>query len=205
MKTLLIIDVQNDFLPGGSLPVAHGNEILPIIQKLIPKFEHVIATQDWHPPKHISFASVHNKKPGEVIKIGDSDEVLWPDHCIQNTKGAELAKEIDQKKIHKIFYKGTDIKIDSYSAFFDNARKRSTGLDEYLKEKNINELYFCGLATDYCVFYSVLDARSLGYKTYVIEDACQAVNLKEGDEMKAFKKMKEDGAILLQSSDLLQS
>lgn len=168
-----------------------ANEILPLLQKLILKFDHVIATQDWHPPKHISFASVHKKK----LK---SD--LWPDHCIQNTKGARLAKEIDRKRIEKIIYKGSDQKIDSYSAFFDNARARATGLNEYLKERNLQELYVCGLATDYCVCFSVMDALDLGFDVTVIQDACRG--LKEVDARKAFDTMKKEGAKLLQSSDL---
>lgn len=152
---MILIDLQKDFLPGGALAVPKGDEILPVLQKIIPSFDHVLATQDWHPAHHESFT-------------------LWPPHCIQNTDGAKLA--LQDAPIEKIFRKGTDPHIDSYSAFFDNAKKHSTGLAEYLKKHHLKTLYFAGLATDYCVLYSVLDALALGFKVWVILDACRGID-----------------------------
>lgn len=202
MKTLIITDVQHDFLPGGSLGVPGGDEIIPIINRIMSHFEHVFATQDWHPPHHISFASQHNKKAGEVIRAGDIEQILWPVHCVQNTYGAELAKGLKKKRIEAIFHKGTDRKVDSYSTFFDNARLRSTGLAVHLLEKGLKDLYFVGLATDYCILYSVLDAIDLGFNSWVIQDACRAINLHPGDEKKAIEMMRQKGAKIIRSSEI---
>lgn len=203
MKTLIITDVQHDFMPGGALGVAGGNEIVPVINALIPHFDHVFATQDWHPPRHISFASAHKKKPGETIRLGEIEQVLWPDHCIQNTRGADLAKGLHREKIEAIFHKGVDPKVDSYSTFFDNARKRSTGLSDHLRKAHLADLYFVGLATDYCVLYSVLDAVDLGFNTWVIRDACRGINLHPGDEEKAYETMRRKGARVIFSQEIL--
>lgn len=203
MRILIITDVQHDFMPGGALGIAGGNEIIPIINRLIPKFDLVFATQDWHPPHHVSFASTHKQKPGDRIQMGEVEQILWPDHCIQNSWGAEIAEGLHRKKINAVFHKGVDPKVDSYSTFFDNARKRSTGLADYLRKHHLDHLYFVGLATDYCVLYSVLDSLELGFETFVIRDACRAINLLPGDEEKAFQKMEAQGAKILFSQDIL--
>jgi nicotinamidase/pyrazinamidase len=202
MKTLIITDVQHDFMPGGALAVRGGNEIIPIINHLIPKFDLVFATQDWHPPHHISFASAHKKKVGDVIQIGGVEQILWPDHCVQNSHGADFAPGLHRQHIEAVFHKGTDPKVDSYSTFFDNARKRSTGLADHLRKRKLKELYFVGLATDYCILYSVLDALDLGFNAWVIRDACRAINLKPGDEEQALEKMKSKGAKIILSSEI---
>jgi nicotinamidase/pyrazinamidase len=204
MKTLIITDVQHDFMPGGALGVPGGGEIVPIINALIPKFDHVFATQDWHPPHHVSFALTHGKKVGEVIRIGDIEQILWPIHCVQNTHGAELAKGLHRERIEVVFHKGVDPKVDSYSTFFDNGSKRSTGLADRLKKEHLDELYFVGLATDYCVLYSVLDALALGFKAFLIRDACRAINLHPGDEERAIEKMRQKGAKIIISSQLIE-
>lgn len=205
MKTLIITDVQHDFLPGGSLGIPGGEAIIPIINRIMPKFDHVFATQDWHPRHHVSFASVHHKKVGEIIQVGDTAQILWPDHCIQNTHGAELAKGLHKERIEAFFHKGTDPKVDSYSTFFDNSRKRSTGLADHLRKHNLKNLYFVGLATDYCVLYSVLDSLELGFHTWVIRDACRAINLQPHDEERAIDKMRSKGAKIIQSVEIHQS
>ncbi|HSX12075.1 MAG TPA: bifunctional nicotinamidase/pyrazinamidase [Rhabdochlamydiaceae bacterium] len=203
MKALLIVDMQNDFMPGGALPVPHGNALIPIINRLIPHFSHVIATQDWHPKDHVSFASNHpGKKPGDLIEVKGIKQILWPVHCVRNTKGAELVAGLKKESIASIFYKGSDKWVDSYSAFFDNARLRATGLEEYLKTRGINELYIAGVATDYCVLYSVLDALELGFKISVIQNACRGIDLKPHDEERALQKMEENGAVLISSAQL---
>lgn len=204
MKTLLIVDMQNDFMPGGSLPVPHGDEIIPLINQLIPKFDLVLATQDWHPHDHISFAANHpGKKPGELLKLDGMEQILWPVHCVRGTKGAELVGALSKEAIAAIFYKGTDQMIDSYSTFFDNARGKSTGLDEYLETRGIDELHIAGVATDYCVLYSVLDALEIGFKVTVISDACRAINLKPEDEQKALKLMHKKGARIITSKEII--
>ncbi len=202
MRTLIITDVQHDFMPGGALGIAGANAIIPVINRLIPKFDHVLATQDWHPPHHISFASTHRKKVGEVIQVNGIEQILWPDHCVQNTHGADFAQGLHRERIGAIFHKGTDPKVDSYSTFFDNARKRHTGLAAHLQKHNLKDLYFVGLATDYCVLYSVLDALELGFNTWVVRDACRAINLQPADEEQALEKMRKKGAQIIQSSDV---
>ena len=182
-KALILTDLQNDFMPGGALGIAGGDRIIPVINRLIPCFEHVIATLDWHPPHHISFASVKGK---------------WPDHCIQNSWGASLVATLHQERIEAIFRKGVDQEVDSYSVFFDDRRRRSTGLADYLRAHNLQDLYFCGLATDYCVLYSVLDALDLGFSAFVIRDACCAIE----DEQGALEKMKQKGAKIISSSEI---
>lgn len=198
MKTLIITDVQHDFMPGSSLGVPGGNEIVPLINQLIPKFEHIIATLDWHPRHHISFASTHKKKVGETISVAGREQMLWPDHCVQNTRGADFAGGLHKERIEAIFHKGTDPKVDSYSAFFDNARTHHTGLAEHLCKRNLRDLYFVGLATDYCVLYSVLDALELGFHVWVIRDACRAI----GDEARALEQMRQKGAQIIESKAL---
>jgi len=203
MKTLLIVDIQNDFFPGGSLAVEGAHDIIPIINALIPKFDRIFATQDWHPKDHASFAENHEgKAPGDQIEIHGFKQILWPAHCVQNTKGAEFVEGLEMDKIEKFFQKGVDREIDSYSTFFDNERKRSTGLGEFLKEQNLLDIYICGVATDYCVKYSVLDALDLGFNVTVVEDACKAVNLKPLDGENALEEMLSKGAQITISNDI---
>ncbi len=203
MNTLIIVDLQNDFLPDGALAVPHGDEVVPLANELQPHFELVVATQDWHPADHGSFAANHpGKKPGDRIMLNGIEQILWPVHCVQNTPGAEFAASFDTKRIRRVFQKGTDPKIDSYSAFFDNAHRRSTGLGEYLKERSITDIYLVGLALDYCVKYSVLDAQQLGFNAHVIVDACRGIALDPGDLDRALDEMKRSGATLLESRSL---
>lgn len=178
MKALIIIDVQNDFMPSGALPVAEGDQIIPFINQEMHKgYDLVVATQDWHPQNHQSFASNHvGKKPFEVIDLHGIDQVLWPNHCVQNTFGAALHQDLDTRPIAAIFRKGMNPEVDSYSAFFDNNKHNNTGLHGFLKDKNITELTFCGLAGDFCVAYSVNDALSLGYKVHLLDTGIRSIN-----------------------------
>lgn len=203
MKALLIVDLQNDFLPGGALPVEKGDEIVPLVNQLVKlPFDLIIATKDWHPIDHGSFADNQAKKTGEHISLGGVDQILWPRHCVQGTSGAEFALGWESSRVHKVIYKGTEPYIDSYSTFFDNGHLRSTGLESYLREKSVKELYIAGLATDYCVKYSVLDAISLGFHPFVIIDACRGVNLDPQDTKHALEAMRQAGATLVSFKDL---
>ena len=203
-KALIIVDIQNDFLPGGALAVTEGDQIIPIVNELQEKFDLIIATQDWHPEDHGSFAANHeNKIPGELIDLHGLNQVLWPVHCVQGSKGAEFSESLDLTKITTIFPKGTNNKIDSYSGFFDNGKRNDTGLGGFLKSKGVTEVFIVGLATDYCVKYTAIDAADLGFETYVIEDACRGVNLAEGDANKAIEEMKVHGITIIQSTTLL--
>ena len=179
MKTaLLVIDVQNDFCPAGALEVAGGNDIIPYINKEMVKYDCIVLTQDWHPKGHSSFASNHEgKNPLELIKMPYGDQVLWPDHCVQGSKGAEFHPELNIQQANAIIRKGSDPRIDSYSAFFENDRKTPTGLDGYFKSLEIENINLVGLATDFCVNYSAQDAANLGYKVSVLEKMCRAIDL----------------------------
>ena len=200
MNALIIVDLQNDFLPGGALPVPHGDEVIPLANELQQRFALVLATQDWHPPDHGSFAPNHpGKKHGDRIILDGIEQILWPVHCVQDTHGAEFAPSFDTNRIARIFHKGIDPRIDSYSTFFDNAHRRSTGLGEYLNERSVKNVYLLGLALDYCVKYSALDARQLGFNTHVIVDGCRGICLEPGDLDHALDEMKRAGAILLES------
>ncbi len=186
MHALIVVDIQNDFVPGGALAVAGGDEIIPVVNKLQDSFDLVVATQDWHPVDHKSFASNHKgKKPFETIILHGLDQVLWPDHCIQGSVGAELHKDLKLNKVEAIFRKGMDADIDSYSGFYDNGYKKSTGLAGYLRERKVKKLYVCGLAADYCVFYTTKDALKENFDTYVIEDATRAIDVNGFDLAKA--------------------
>jgi nicotinamidase/pyrazinamidase len=186
MKVLILIDIQNDFIPGGSLEVPGGDEIIPVVNQLQEKFDLVVATQDWHPQNHMSFASNHKgKEPFEMIELGGMDQILWPDHCVQNSKGAEFHPGLKTTKTEAIFRKGMDPEIDSYSGFYDNGHKKSTGLAGYLREKGATELYFCGLAADVCVYYSIKDALKEGFSSTLIEDATRALDNEKFTKMKA--------------------
>lgn len=175
---LLVIDVQNDFCPGGRLPVAGGDLIIPVAQAIAPRFEHVILTQDWHPPDHRSFASAHpGKKPYDSIEMPYGAQTLWPDHCVQGTQGADFHSALQLTRAELILRKGFRRDIDSYSAFFENDRTTATGLAGYLRERGLTRVFLCGLAYDFCVGFSALEARRLGFETMVIRDACRAIDL----------------------------
>lgn len=200
-RILIIADVQRDFMPGGALGVSGAHLIIPLINKLLSKFDCVVAVRDWHPAGHVSFASTHGKRVGEVMQVKGVEQILWPDHCIQETRGAEFADGLETERIEALFNKGTDTEVDSYSAFFDNQKQRSTGLENFLRERKIKHLYFVGVATDYCVLHSVLDALELGFQVTVIIDACRAINRRLGDEQRAIDAMKAKGALMIASSD----
>jgi nicotinamidase/pyrazinamidase len=204
MNALLLIDLQNDFLPGGAVPVPHGEAVLPFANQLQGAFKLVAATQDWHPSNHKSFASAHpGRKPGDTTHLKKTPQLLWPTHCVQNTRGAELAPALMLNRVNKVFRKGTDADIDGYSAFFDSGHARATGLHEYLQDKRVTEIYVLGLGTEVCVKATALDALALGFKTFLIEDACRGFNLKL-DEMKAdIEELRKAGVILIQSRSLL--
>ena len=203
MKTLIIIDPQNDFMPGGSLAVPNGDEIIPVINKLQENFDLVIASQDWHPNGHASFASSHQgKKEFEKIDLNGIEQVMWPEHCVQNTDGAEFHKDLETAKIEAIFRKGTNPEIDSYSAFYDNQHLKSTGLSGYLKEKKAKDLYFCGLAAEICVHFTAKDAIKEGFEATIIEDATRALNSEDFEKAKA--ELKELGGKII-TSDAIEN
>ncbi|MCB1110788.1 MAG: bifunctional nicotinamidase/pyrazinamidase [Chlamydiia bacterium] len=199
MKTaLLVVDLQYDFMPGGALAVKGGDEVVPLINALMGNFDYTIASQDWHPERHVSFATTHGKIAGESIEIDGVKQELWPIHCVQNTHGASLVEELKKDPIDHYFRKGIDRETDSYSAFFDNGKKRETGLDAFLKEHEVTKLYIAGLTTDFCVKYSALDALELGYEVIVIADACRAVF----DKKDALKEMQQAGAEIVTVNSL---
>ena len=204
-KALLIVDIQNDFIPGGALEVNRGDEVIEVANKAMKQFEHVIATQDWHPRDHKSFASQHKgKKPGEFIELNGIQQVLWPDHCVQGTEGAEFPPGLDTDKFTRIIRKGMSREIDSYSGFFDNAHGHATDLEDYLRSQGIDDLYIIGLATDYCVKYTALDGRSLGFNVSVVIEGVRGVELSPGDCDAAIEEMKEAGVKVV-SIDNLQA
>ena len=174
---LLVIDVQNDFMPGGPLPVPDGDAVVPVINALAQKFAHVILTQDWHPPQHISHAATHGKQPYETIEVHYGPQTLWPEHCVQNTPGAAFHPDLNIPHAQLILRKGFRSHIDSYSAVLENDHQTPTGLSGYLKDRNLTRLFLCGLAYDFCVRYSAIDGHNLGFETIVIEDATRPVNL----------------------------
>ena len=197
MEALLLVDIQNDFLPGGALAVTGGDEIVPVANRLMPRYDLVIATQDWHPADHQSFASQHpGKRIGDVTDLDGLDQILWPDHCVQGTLGAELVTGLNIDGIHQIARKGTGRNIDSYSGFFDNARRKATGLEYYLHSKGVHEVHVMGLATDYCVKFTALDAVDLGFGTVLLTDGIRGVELNEGDCARAVQEMKANGAVI---------
>ncbi len=202
---LILVDLQNDFCEGGNLAVAEGDAVVPLANQLQPYFDVVVATKDWHPKDHMSFASNHpGYKVGDIILVRDISQILWPDHCVQDSQGAEFHPELDTSHVHKVFFKGVDKTIDSYSAFFDNAHLRETGLANYLQAQNVKEIYIMGLATDYCVKYSCLDAAHLGFNVHVIQDACRGVELAPGDTDYAFREMQSVGVKLVTSEQILE-
>lgn len=194
MKALILIDIQRDFLPGGALAVADGDAVVAVANDAAANYPLVVATQDWHPGDHRSFASQHaGCSPGEVIDLDGLDQVLWPDHCVQHSAGAGFADGLELDAIDHIVQKGTDRNVDSYSGFFDNARRRATGLDELLHRLEVTEVDLLGLATDYCVQFSALDAADLGFHTVVLADGCRAVDLEPGDGDRAFDNLRAAG------------
>ncbi len=200
MRALVLVDIQNDFLPGGALAVPDGNAVIPVANALQAAFPLVVCTQDWHPTGHKSFASQHpGKQPGDQIQLEGLAQTLWPDHCVQGTRGAELAADLDMQRVDTVFHKGTDRNIDSYSTFFDNEHRKNTGLRDYLEKRGVDEVWVAGLATDYCVLFSTLDARQLGFRTFVVEDGCRAVDLAEGDGERAFAEMARAGVRITRS------
>jgi nicotinamidase/pyrazinamidase len=204
MKALILVDIQNDFLPGGALAVPRGDEVIPVANRLQAAFPLVAATQDWHPASHGSFAANHpGKKVFEQIDLNGLPQTLWPVHCVQGTPGAELAASLQRERIARIFRKGTDAGLDSYSGFFDNGHRKSTGLGEWLKASGVTEVFVCGLATDYCVKYTALDAVQVGFKTHFIQDASRGVNLQPNDVRDAIAEMNRAGIATVQSSGLL--
>jgi len=201
MKTLIIVDAQYDFMPGGSLEVKDGDKIVPTINNILDEFDLIVATQDWHPKGHSSFASSHTgKKPFDKIEWKGSEQVLWPDHCVQGSKGARIHADLQANTIEAIFRKGTNPEIDSYSGFFDNDHEKSTGLAGYLKEKTATELYFCGLAADICVYFTLKDAIKEGFKVHLIEDA--TCPLDAGTFAEQLKELKAEGVKIMKSREV---
>ncbi len=197
---LIVVDVQNDFMPGGALAVPLGDEVVPVINRLAERYTNVVLTQDWHPRRHASFASSHaGKKPFETTRLAYGEQVLWPDHCVQGTPGAEIHAGLSIPHAQLVIRKGYRSEIDSYSAFLEADRKTSTGLAGYLREHGVKRLVFCGLATDFCVAWSALDARAAGFDATVIEDACRGIDL-EGSLARAWKDMAAAGVARTQSS-----
>ncbi len=199
---LLLIDIQHDFLEGGALAVPFGNEVIPIANTMMERFDTIVATQDWHPPAHGSFASAHQRLPYEVIDLHGLPQVLWPDHCVQGSFGAQFATALHSTQIDHITQKGTDPTVDSYSGFADNGGRIETDLHQTLQAKNINTLYICGLATDYCVKFTVLDALTRGYTVFLIVDGCRGVNQQFNDSQEAIFEMERAGVQLIASVDV---
>ena len=186
MEALILVDIQNDFCPGGSLAVREGDQIVPVVNELQKKFDLVVATKDWHPPNHSSFVS------------------LWPPHCVQGTAGAEFVAGLDTARVAHVFLKGTDVDVDSYSGFYDNEHRRATGLGDYLRARGVTRVTVAGLATDYCVKFTALDALRLGFETAVVEDACRGVEVSAGDTARAVGEMRAAGARVVSSREILE-
>jgi nicotinamidase/pyrazinamidase len=201
-SVLIVVDVQNCFLPGGSLAVKDGDQVVPVINRIAPKFAHVVLTQDWHTPGHVSFASTHaGKAPFEVIKLPYGDQVLWPDHCVQGTPGAEISKDISIAHATLVVRKGFNKHMDSYSAFLEADQKTPTGLGGYLKERGLARVFVAGLATDFCVAWTAMDAQRLGFETFVIDDASRGID-NRGSLAAAWTAMQSAGVKRIKSDDL---
>jgi nicotinamidase/pyrazinamidase len=204
-NALILVDIQNDFCPGGSLAVPAGDEVVAIANALQPHFDLVIASQDWHPADHVSFAANHQgHRAGEVIQLDGLSQILWPVHCVQGSVGSDFHPALDQSHLDKIVHKGADSLIDSYSAFFDNAHLRSTGLADYLAEQGVKSIYLLGLATDYCVKFSCLDAVHLGLDVHLIMDGCRVIDLQPGDIDKALEEMRQAGVKIINAKDIVE-
>ena len=200
---LIIVDVQNDFLPGGALPVIDGDRVIPIANQLCKLFPLIVATQDWHPSDHCSFANNHRgRKVGDLILQDGLEQMLWPAHCVQGTYGGELAAGLDVRQITRVFQKGIDPLIDSYSGLYDNGHRRSTGLSEFLKKRAVSRAFVLGLATDYCVKSTACDSAAAGFETFVVLDGCRGVEIHPGDVARAISEMQKSGVRMLTSSEL---
>lgn len=199
---LLVVDVQNDFLPGGALAVPDGDAVIAPINRLAATFPHVLVTQDWHTPSHTSFADSHGRAPFETVRLAYGDQVLWPEHCVQGTPGADLAADLDLRRAELVIRKGHQPHVDSYSAFREADRTTPTGLTGYLRERGLTRLFLCGLATDFCVLWTALDAREAGFETLIVEDAVRGINL-DGSLAHAWDAMERAGVERIASGDLL--
>jgi len=203
---LLLVDIQNDFLPGGALAVPDGDVVVPLANRLMPCFGHVVASQDWHPPGHLSFAAEHDGlEPFQVTELDGLEQILWPVHCVQGSAGASFASALDVAGIHQVVQKGTDKRIDSYSAFYDNGHRKATGLGRQLRERGIDALVVAGLAADVCVKYTVLDALAEGFATTLVIDATRGVDMQAGDTDAAIAAMRDAGAETVDSQTLITS
>lgn len=204
MRALVLVDLQYDFMPGGALAVREGDRTVAVANRLLPRFELAVATQDAHPPDHGSFISQHpGASVGDQIDLYGLQQTVWPVHCVKGTHGSELHRDLDQTRIACVFPKGTDRTLDSYSGFFDNGKRAATGMGEYLKARGVTEVFVLGLATDYCVKFTALDAVSLGFRTYVVLDGCRAVNLDPRDGEQAIADMRAVGIETVRSEQLL--
>jgi nicotinamidase/pyrazinamidase len=202
-SVLLVVDVQLDFCPGGNLPVPGGDEVVPVINRLSRKFQRVVATQDWHPAGHVSFASSHpGHKPFDTIRRGGVEQILWPSHCVPGTQGAEFHPDLDTLGFDLIVRKGKDPNLDSYSAFFENDHKTPTGLHYYLEGLNVESVYLTGLALDVCVHYSAMDALKLGFRTIVVQDACRGIDSPPGSLDARLEQMRQAGARILGAAEV---
>jgi nicotinamidase/pyrazinamidase len=203
MEALLLVDIQNDFCAGGALAVPDGDAVVAVANALSPRFPLVVATQDAHPATHLSFADNHlGKQPFELMTLDGLPQVLWPPHCVKGTRGAEFHPRLDLAHVRRVFEKGTDERIDSYSGFFDNGHRKATGLGDYLKQAGVTDLVVLGLATDYCVKWTALDARQLGFGVRVVEDGCRGVALMPEDVPKALAEMRAAGVAVVDSREL---
>ncbi len=196
-RALLLVDLQYDFMPGGALAVPDGDEVVAVANRLIPDFDVVVASQDWHPADHLSFASQHpGKQPYDTVVLDGLPQTLWPDHCVQGTRGASLHDDLEASAIRRVFRKGQDRRVDSYSAFFDNARRGATGLADWLRDAGVDEVHLMGLATDYCVKFSALDAAEQGFRTHLILEGCRGIDLAPGDVDDALAQMRAAGVLI---------
>lgn len=203
-RALILVDIQRDFMPDGALGVAEGDAIVPVVNRLQLAFDRVVATQDWHPPGHASFASRHpGHAPFDVIDLDGFEQTLWPDHCVQGTRGAELVPSVDATRIERVFRKGADLEIDSYSGFFDNGHRKSTGLGDYLRDGGVTHVYVAGLAEDVCVLFTAMDARRLGFTTWVVKDATRGVTA--DGVTGADCRMREAGVEIVTSDEALRA
>ena len=203
MDALLLVDIQNDFVPGGTLPVTEGDCVVEVANRLMSDFELVVATKDLHPADHVSFASQHaDSQPGDIVELDGIKQTLWPEHCIAGSPGADFVAGLNTSKIGHIAHKGTMRSVDSYSAFFDNAHTRSTGLGDFLKRHKVDRIFIMGLATDYCVKFTALDAMELGFRTYLIKDGCRGVDVQPGDVDRAVDEMEKAGVSVVSSNEV---
>jgi nicotinamidase/pyrazinamidase len=203
-RALILVDLQNDFVAPGALPVPGGADVVPVANRLMKEFELVVATQDWHPADHQSFASQHpGLKIGSTFDLAGLSQIVWPDHCVQGSLGADFLAELQQQQIDYVVRKGTNPQIDSYSGFFDNGHRHKTDLHGFLQQQGVTQLYVMGLATDYCVKYTILDGLQLGYHCSLILDGCRGVDLHPGDVDRAVEQMRKSGAMLISSKTLL--